>query len=424
MKRILLCLFIILIISLGGYYVYVNYFNKGIPKLETEDEKVGVNKYYVYGNHFNLSGSVKLNDLTYKDVVLTLYNGEFKDYKINSELNSNVLSFELSEYINDGIYLDNIEKGMYYIFLKVIYVDEEKENDKYYVINNETEYNDISYYTYSKYNNKVIINSDNDYETMMFNVTENKDSDIYDVTIDPGHGGMDSGAYVNGHKESDVTMEISRMVADNLVNSNIKVKLTHEENDIPSDQVMEEYNTHGRAVIPNEVKSKYTFSIHINKNVSTNVHGIEIYTPNNIDYEFAKKMATNITDSSGLGYSTNKTFKKYDGVYTHNFTEAEINKSLADYEKKGYKPYNVTTNSNYLYMIRETGGIMTGAYVEEGNEKVGTNSYYNSNIGNESYLLELGYLSNNSDFNIIMNNKDKIAKAISDTIIEELNSNV
>ena len=28
---------------------------------------------------------------------------------------------------------------------------------------------------------------------MMFNIIENKDKDIYDITIDPGHGGMDGG---------------------------------------------------------------------------------------------------------------------------------------------------------------------------------------------------------------------------------------
>lgn len=422
MKKVVLGLLVILILGLGGYYVYVNYYNKGIPKLETEEEKVSVNKYFVYGNHFNISGSVKLKDLTYKDIVLTLYNGEFKDYKINTDLKSNVLSFELSEYINDGIYLDNIEKGTYYLFLKATYVEEEEESYKYYVLNNETEYADVIYYTYSKYNNKMVINSDNDYETMMFNVIENKDSNIYDVTIDPGHGGMDSGAYVNGTKESDITMEISKMIVDNLKEAGVKVKITHEENDIPSDEVMDEYNTHGRAVIPNEVKSKYTFSIHINKNTYSGVRGVEIYTPNNINYDLAKKIADNVTTSSGLGYSTNKTYKKYDGVYTHNFTESEVSTAISNYEKKGYKAYNVTTNSNYLYMIRETGGFMTGAYVEELNEKIGVNPYYNSNIGNESYLLELGYLSNSSDYDIIMNNKDKIAKAVSDAIIEELNT--
>ena len=65
---------------------------------------------------------------------------------------------------------------------------------------------------------------------------------------------------------------------------------------------------------------------------------------------------------------------------------------------------------------------MTGAYVDDSNpEKVGINPYYNSNIGNESYLLELGYISNSSDLNIISNNIDEIAKAISDAIIVKFN---
>ena len=64
---------------------------------------------------------------------------------------------------------------------------------------------------------------------------------------------------------------------------------------------------------------------------------------------------------------------------------------------------------------------MTGAYVDDSNpEKVGVNPYYNSNIGNESYLLEIGYLSNSNDLEILKNNKKEIAKAISDAIIKEL----
>ena len=73
-------------------------------------------------------------------------------------------------------------------------------------------------------------------------------------------------------------------------------------------------------------------------------------------------------------------------------------------------------------MIRETGGFMTGAYIDDSNsEKVGVNPYYDSNVGNESYLLELGYISNSSDLEIIKNNIDKIAKAISDAIIDKFN---
>ena len=184
---------------------------------------------------------------------------------------------------------------------------------------------------------------------------------------------------------------------------------------------MDEYNKHGRAVIPNEVKSKYTFSIHINKNTSSKVSGIEIYTAKGINYDLANSLVDNITSYTGLGYSSNKLYKMFNGVYTHNFTEEEIEDSLAGYEKKGYKAYNVTENSNYLYMIRETGGYLTGAYVDDSNpDKVGINPYYKNNIANESYLLELGYLSNKSDLEILIESKDTLAKAISDAIIKEL----
>ena len=61
---------------------------------------------------------------------------------------------------------------------------------------------------------------------------------------------------------------------------------------------------------------------------------------------------------------------------------------------------------------------MTGAYVDNSNlDKVGVNPYYNSNVGNETYLLELGYLSNPSNLDIISSDYDAIAKAVSEAII-------
>ena len=185
---------------------------------------------------------------------------------------------------------------------------------------------------------------------------------------------------------------------------------------------MDEYNKGGRAVIPNEVKSKYTFSIHINKSGSSKVKGIELYTPSDINYDLAKDIVNNITSNTSLGYSSNRLYKKFDGIYTHNFTESEVKSAIDGYDEKNYKHYNVTTKSNYLYMIRETGGFMTGAYVDNSNpDKVGVNPYYDSNIGNESYLLELGYISNSTDVNTLKEEQDALAKAISDSIIKEIN---
>ena len=124
---------------------------------------------------------------------------------------------------------------------------------------------------------------------------------------------------------------------------------------------------------------------------------------------------------TGLEYSNQKTFKLYNGVYCHNFSEYEIENSLSGYAEKGYIPYNITTDSNYYYMIRETGGIITGAYVDDSNpEEVGVNPYYNSNRGTESYVMELGYITNSSDFDIISNKQQEFANAIIKTFKENL----
>jgi len=424
MKKFLIIIFVLVVLGFVGYFVYVNYFEGKIPIKVTEEEHALIEEYYVYGNHLNIKGSLEIEDKNYQDIKLTMYNGEDKDIDIISDVKDNKINFYISEYINEGLYLDDIGIGTYHLFLKIIYDNPENEEEniiKYYVLENTTEYEDVTYYTLSKYNNKIYIDFVNNYGTMAFSVSENKGKEIYDVTIDPGHGGMDGGGSKGDYKESNFTMSISKKVKANLEEAGIKVKLTHDEGDISVNDVFDEYNEHGRAVIPNEVMSKYTFSIHINKNTSSKVRGVEIYTPDNINYDLAKAFADNITSYSSLDYSTNRLFKMYNGVYTHNFTESEVQSSLEGYDNKGYKPYNVTTKSNYLYMIRETGGYMTGAYVDDSNpEKVGVNPYYNSNIGNESYLLEIGYLSNSSDLDILLKEEDKIVDAISDAIKKEL----
>ena len=427
MKKLIRKLFTILLVIALGYFVYINYIKETVAFKVIEEEKVIIDKYYVYGNHLNIEGNLEITDKNYDNIYLTLYNGEDKDIEIKTDIEDNKINFTTSESINEGIYLDDIERGTYYLFIKINYKKEESEEviSKYYALNNNTKYKTLDYYTLSKYNNKIIINSDNDYPTMMLNVNENDNKDNYDITIDPGHGGMDSGALNGKYKEADFTMKISKKIESNLKKEGLKVKLTHDEKDLTKDETLDEYDTHGRAVIPNEVKSKYTFSIHINTNTSKNVKGVEVYTPANINYDFASSLADTIVNNTKLSYSTNKLYKVSDGVYTHNFTESEIESAKKSAREKNRNIYDITTNSNYLYMIRETGGFMTGAYVDNRNKaKVGENPYYNSNIGNEAYLIEVAYMSNQNDLDILLNSINAIADSISNAIIEEINKKV
>ena len=398
----------ILSILFCGYVIYDEYNKEEIPLLIIENEKISINELYVYGTHLNLGGNYNFSD----DTDLVLYNGEFISYDINN-LNG---SFNLSDFINDGVYLDDIPIGDYYLFFRSKFINDGEEKYRYYALNNITDYKETIYYTMSNYNKKIIIDSENSYPTMMVHVNENTNDEIYDIVIDPGHGGLDGGASKNGFKETDFTMNIATKIKNKLIEYGFKVKLTHEEGQISKDEKLEEYGVHGRAVISREINAKYLFSIHLNSSNYSSNCGLEVYTAKNINYDFAKVLVNNITATTGLKYSNNKINKVADGIYARNFTQDNINSSMKDYQKKELKPYEITTNSNYYYMIRETGGIITGAYVDGRNSEILGNPYIDSNVGTEAYLLELGYLSNKDDLNNVRNNIDKYVEGIAISI--------
>ena len=405
MKKLLFVL-LILLLAFGGYIIYDNYFSNRIPRLDIEEETISLDKLFIYGTHLSLHGSIVNDD----NLDLVLYNGDFISYDIiNTED-----GFSVSDKINEGINLEKIPVGYYYAFIRSTTKDEnDKEVFRYYAIKNNTDYKETKYYTFSDNNNAITIASDDDYETLTFDVTQNKDTEVYDVVIDPGHGGLDSGASKNGRREADYTMKIATNLKKKMEDNGVKVKLTREDGQLSKDETLPDYGTHGRAVIGHEVNAKYVFSIRLNSNASSYVHGVEIYTADNINYNLADKMAKNIVSMAQSNYSTNKINKVGSGVYTRTFTDYDIKSSLEEYKDRKMEAYDITTNSNYYYMIRETGGIMTGAYVDDRNTpRILENPYYDSNVGCEAYLLELAYLTNEDDMTNIINNMDKYTDAI------------
>ena len=388
--------------------IYSKQIGYNIPSLKIEEETVKVDSIHIYGTHLNIGGNLNLSE----NIDLVLYDGEFISYAINIVDGR----FNLSEYLNDGIYLDSIDIGRYYMFLREKYIEEEKEKYRYYSLENSTEYKETVYYTMSNYDKKIYIETDEEYNTIMLDVNRSFDKNVYDIVIDPGHGGMDPGACRNKYCETDFTIDIATKVKEELEKDGIKVKLTHERGTLGKNEKLNEYGKHGRAVIPKEVNAKYVFSIHLNSGNNTNVGGLEVYTASNINYDFANNIVKNITELAGTQCSTNAKNKIFDGIYSRNFTEQDVNDSLKDYEKEKINAYDVSTNSNYYYMIRETGGIITGAYVDDRNEKIIGNPYVKTNVGVESYLLELGYLTNKNDLNNIVNNTDKYILGIVNSI--------
>ena len=413
--KYLLSTLAILLLLFTGLFIYNMQVNNDFNKIVVEDDSVIIDKYYIYGVHLNIEGKFSNYDEESMDIVL--YDGSsFK--KIDSVYDKGVV--KLSNNINDGLYLDSLDTNKYYLFLRSSSVNQDGNIEyKYYSIKNNTKYDSTTYYTMSNIGNKIVIGFDNNFQTMSFIVKKNYDKDIYDIVVDAGHGGADEGAYGNGYDEIDFTVEYAKLLFDKLNSLGYKTKLTWDSNKVSSDSKISEYGPGGRAVIPHEVKAKYVLSIHINSGAKS-VNGIEIYTASGINYDFANDISNNIVNYTGINVSRSRLNKFYDGVYTRNFTNDDIKISLKEYEEKGIKAYDVSTLSSYYYVIRETGGIMTAAYVDNRNDESNYNLYYDSNVGCESYLLELGYITNASDVEILVNKKNEYINAISDAFVKNM----
>ena len=131
---------------------------------------------------------------------------------------------------------------------------------------------------------------------------------------------------------------------------------------------------------------------------------------------FCKITSRNIVNTAKTSFSSAKLFNKEKGVYVRNFTEYDILSYKGSAILHKYEPYNITKYTPYQYMIREVGGIATGAFVDGRNKSYGTNKYYNSNVGIEAYIIELGYIRYEKDINNIVNNENLYCDAIVETI--------
>ena len=68
-------------------------------------------------------------------------------------------------------------------------------------------------------------------------------------------------------------------------------------------------------------------------------------------------------------------------------------------------------------MIRETGGIATGAYMDGRNTAFSKNTFYDSNQGIESYLINFGYIR--TDLQVILEQKNGFIDAITQSIVND-----
>ncbi len=423
MKKIVLGLFIILLVIFSIIFITNRDIIKSDPIFDIlkriENDEFSINKYTIFGNHMNIQGCIDKE--TGHELSLILKNTK-EEIVIDSEFynEEGKTCFKLSDKNNEGINLDELKLGNYLLLVK----EKLESKSNYYTLKNATEYKDLEYYTITrnKKNNKVSFNfgESNKRNYVEFKIEKTKlPDDVYDITIDPGHGGKDVGANTtfNGTKyhESELTLEIALLLKQELEEMGLKVKLTRHD-----DTYLSPYGEGGRAIIPNDVKSKYSLSIHLNSsNGKMSYGGVEVYVPNDVNYALATYFSDNI--SNIVGYSKKSTDKVANGIYYQYFTKDNIEKSKNEALEEGNKPYDIKEGAPYMFMIREVGGINTNAYNDGRNKENDINSYYNSNQTAEPYLLELAYINYSSDLNLLINATERFSHAIGSAIKEYLN---
>ena len=406
MKKIIFLIFLIACIF-GGYMLYKNITekNKFIYEdilNEVGENTVNVNEFTIYGKYLNLKGDLPSSGSF--DLIL-------KNNEEEIILKSFDNIFSTSDFINDGINLDKLKIGKYIMLLH------DTVNNKYYNLINKTNYHDNEYYTMTKDNkNNLITFKEEVFNTSNYWTVEIKEEklpdNVYDIVIDPGHGGIDTGAGNGKYNETTFTLDYAKTLKEVLEEEGLKVKLTRE-----VDEKIDHYGEGSRTGIPYEVKAKLMLSIHLNSSNYKSQYGVEIYRAYESNNNFAKLLADNIVTYANQTYSFNPMNKVIDGVYMRTYSNEDKLALAKEAKQLGYEPYTVGDNVTYYYFIRETGGIMTKAFSDGRNPKYKENPYRYRNQAVEAYLCELAYISNTNDLKSIINNKDGYINGLKESIL-------
>ena len=386
-----------------------------------------VSRYIVYGTHLNLEGDIDLpedsevsaegetadkeENVKNAEVVARNVSGDEVAIKTTYTQENGKLSFSTLGEINTGLDLESLDVTDYCLLLKVQY---ENDETKYYSLVNNTEYKEpIDYYTLTRNgtNNKIFISfvSYGNISGLVLDVTKvaKLPENVYDVVVDPGHGGNDVGAVSGKYQESDIALDCALKLKTQLEKLGLKVLITRDGSETDEYTTYNIYDDDGRVTMANESHAKILVSLHLNSNSEDiSSGGVEVYAAPNSNLSLAKLFADNIVNTANTTYSQMQTYKEAEGVYVRTI---EVDSSV--------KKYNGIFDSvPYLFIIREIGGIATGAFVDGTNPNYAANKYRNSNVGIEGYLIELGYINVDKDLKNILNNEDLYAKAIADSI--------
>ena len=238
--------------------------------------------------------------------------------------------------LDQGIDLRFIESGSYYIYL----------NQRPIHVNSEMPAEDLAWYTVTREGISKKIQLTIEAGMLMLKVENvlNLPEDVYDILIDPGHGGTDPGAIGNGATEAEEVLKVSHYIKERLEAHGLKVKMTRQGMENPSIDKSCKYDVcpyleSGRVSQVYETQAKYVISNHLNASESGQSKGSEVYSSVRTTDEWSTRVI--------------KAFQS-EGRLISDVLLSSSRVSTGSY-KRGFE--NVSLD--YYYMIRESGGSLT-----------------------------------------------------------------
>lgn len=393
-----------------------------------------VTQYYTYGTFFRLEGKLSFDGQSeerpeaVEQASLVLRSGDGADDEVyraeltfRAQKKAGTLTFRTAGAIDEGLCLDTLPKGTFAALLET--VDKEGAVHRWFLRDGTASEKDeggspIEYYTltHGRGHRRVTaefrtVSGEN--TTLVFNVKGARlPQDVYDIVIDPGHGGKDPGAESGSYREADIVLDMAKNLKSVLEQAGYKVLLTRDGSEDPDvNMAYTLYDKDGRVNKACASRAKLSLSIHLNHSPNAAQNGVQIYRSKKASDAFAASVARAVAEGTGLSFST-MAGKTAPGVYTRTFTAADLKEERAKAKAKGFSFYDATTSTDYYFMIREFGGIATGAYVDGRNPDYGTNEYRNSRQGVEGLLCELGFLTNAGDRAVQLQDQRELAAAV------------
>lgn len=303
-----------------------------------------------------------------------------ESYQLVNQDDETVVDTTYESVVNKAIDLSQLDEGRYFIhFNNIPIYSHTKVSDVWYTVMRDGVSNQITLETYQ---GMLSLN---------VNKVNEQPENVYDILIDPGHGGLDTGTAFNNLLESEESLKISEYIAIRLADHGLKVKLTRTEDIDPAGKGNFDYNEspyydEGRVEQAYRYQAKYMISSHLNS-FDKSLEGFEVYTSVASNNEWAENVVQALTEAGqGSRDSEKSEFRVSEGSYKKYFLCTE-----SDYASN----YGCDNEyMDYLYIIRETGGKIT-----QSSALLKYNDSYTQipNYGAETMLIEYAYIDNVKD---------------------------